>query len=119
MEMMDIQAATLQFESATNILANARQGLEALPQADSDPEIQAHIDAFRKTLKKLFRDTSIAAIACYDLMPSQMPLLLNYPGELTKLIAAQNRFTLEHNQTTQLFNKVIDLAEATAGTQAG
>lgn len=119
MEMIDIQAATRQFESAANMLANARQDLEALPQAHSDPEIQAHIDSFRKTLNKLFRDTSIAAIACYKLMPSQMPLLLNYPGELAKLIAAQNRFTMEHNQTTRLFNKVSDPPEATAGTQAG
>lgn len=105
MEMMDIQAATRQFESATNVLVNARKALEALPRTPSDPEIQAHMVSFRESVEKLLRDTSIEAIACYRMMAKQVSLLLGYPGDLAMLIAAQNRFTIEKEQTSLVFEK--------------
>lgn len=108
MEMMDIQAATRQFDSATNKLINARKALEALPQASSDPEIQAHLVSFHETVKSLLRNTSIESIACSRMMAEQVNLLLGYPGDLAILIAAQNRFTIEKKQTSLVFKKTTD-----------
>jgi hypothetical protein len=96
MEIMNIDAATQVFGNYENLLKGARKAvLENSGQSNADAEIAARIEKLQKAFKTLLREATIDVIVLREEMTKQIPVLLNFPAELAKLLNSLTAFDVE------------------------
>jgi hypothetical protein len=119
MEMMDMEAASRIFTNYTHILAGSRKNtLQMVSQIYADAEINAHVDLLRQGFKELVRKALINRILLAEEMTRQIPLLLNFLGDLAKLQNSLNSFDAEMNEAYKALEQ-IDPNSASASHASG
>jgi hypothetical protein len=120
MEIMNINAAIRMLDNHTNVLAGIRQMiLLTNDRIIGDPDIAEHINSLQNTFKEKLRDATINVIVLQREMTRQTPLLLNFPGELAKLIQSLKTLENELNQSSEAASHIERTAALAASTQIG
>jgi hypothetical protein len=95
LEIMNIDAAIRMLGNYVNLLEGARKMVLHSGQTNADPEIAAHIEKLQENFKKLLREATIDVIVLRQEMAKQIPVLLNFPAELAKLLNSLTAFDVE------------------------
>jgi hypothetical protein len=107
MEMMNINAAIRMLGNYTNLLTGTRQMvLHTSNRIDADPEVAAHINSLQNNFEELLRDAAINVTVLREEMTRQIPVLLNFPAELAKLMQTLNTFDHEMNESTKAVSHI-------------
>ena len=81
------------------------------------PQIGATIKSFQERFRKLFREATIDGIVLREEITRQTPVLLNFPGELSKLLQSLKAFDMELVESQKVVLQ-IDPSEPCTGQKS-